>query len=68
MKHHNAEIELLDLKEKLRVIKEQRDNLLTACKNHKKITIESYGNTHWDANYKEIEEAIIFSAKNNLRK
>ncbi len=32
--------------------------LLQACKNHKKVFIGSYGNTGWDANYKDMQKAI----------
>ena len=36
----------------------QRDALLAACERHKEITVNSYGNTVWDANYSDMDAAI----------
>ena len=35
-----------------------RKELLVACEKHKKVHIESYGNTSWMANYSDMEVAI----------
>ncbi len=36
----------------------QRGDLLKACERHKEITINSYGDTIWQANYADMEKAI----------
>ena len=44
-------------------MKEQRDELLEACKRNKKQVVEDYGNTVWDANYDYMEAAIAEAEK-----
>lgn len=35
--------------------------LLAACERHKKIVVEGYGNTVWDANYADMEAALALA-------
>jgi hypothetical protein len=44
--------------EEITGLQQQRDDLLAACENHKKMVIEGYGNISWMTNYKDMDDAI----------